>query len=104
MKACWCALPALNGNSDCCKNCINNTDRHDDIPKANFLRTTMDDKTNSYEIKTTSDFDWQKFFNNYNRKKVLDSIKESIDNLTIKELKELVEYMKKFESIVNNIK
>lgn len=100
MKACWCALPALNGNSDCCKNCINNADRYDDIPKTNFIWTKINDKTNSYEIKTTSDFDWQKFFN----KKALDSIKENIDNLTVKELKELVEYMKKFESIVNNIK
>lgn len=41
-KVCWCSLPALNGNSDCCKNCGTSTGGYvyttstADIPLINY--------------------------------------------------------------------
>jgi len=32
-SACWCALPAIRGNTDCCKGCANNPWKDKDILK-----------------------------------------------------------------------
>ena len=93
MKACWCAMPAINGNNDCCKHCPN----YDTDHKSSFVWTTVGDET---IIPAPFDtFDWSKYYGNLKIKPMIDVVKENIDGLTIKELKELIEYMKKFDGL-----
>jgi len=94
MKACWCAMPAINGNNDCCKHCPNNdaTDH-----KSHFVWTTVGDETIT---PIPSDvFDWSKYYGNLKIKPMIDVVKENIEGLTLKEIKELMEYMKKFDGL-----
>jgi hypothetical protein len=99
MNICDCALPAINGNSDCCKNCPNN--RYDETHKSQFIWTTINDKTILPDgvVPASEVFDWSGFYNNLKIKPMIDVVKENIEGLTIKELKELMEYMKKFEGL-----
>lgn len=86
MKVCNCAMPAMNGNSDCCKGCSNNPNNELSGhygTTANFIWTTPNIATESFL-----------------KQSVLENIKDQIDLLTIKEIKELYEYMKKFEPIL----
>lgn len=97
MNACWCAMPAINGNSDCCKNCPNN---HYDETHKPFIWTTIDDKVTIPDgIAPSEPFDWSKFYNNFKIKPMIEVVKEDIEKLKIKELKELMQYMKKFEGL-----
>lgn len=38
MKICHCALPALSGNNECCKNCMNDQE-YEMFPKTNITTT-----------------------------------------------------------------
>lgn len=89
MKACWCALPALNDNTDCCKNCPNSDNYKVDPYKPTIITTTDSHITT----------DWANWLNI----KKVDAIKTQMESCNIKELKELYEWLKQFETIFNKI-
>lgn len=90
MQICHCVLGTL--SPDSCKNCNNNNER-----------IIYNENPNSYippgiEPISTDKIDLTKIL--WYQIKTLDDIKSKIENLTIKELKELMEYMKKYEALV----
>lgn len=97
MNICNCALPAINGNSDCCKICPN---RIEGEVKSNFHWSPVSSETElPYKI-TTGSIDLETYYKHFFKTKpMIDVVKENIEGLTIKELKELIEYMKKFEGL-----
>ena len=80
MQVCHCILGTT--SPDSCKNCNNNNERFIYEYTKPFTATDNIDFTNWLKINT------------------LEDIKSKIENLTIKELKELMEYMKKYEALV----
>jgi len=53
MKICHCALPAITGNSNCCKNCPNNQSNKFVLPTINNNQDIMETThlLNDYEFK-----------------------------------------------------
>ena len=97
MNVCHCALPAINGNSDCCKNCVN---RIESGVKSNFHWIPVGNETELPYKTTTGSIDLENYYKHFFKTKpMINVIKENIEGLTIKELKELMEYMKKFEAL-----
>lgn len=51
MKFCNCALPSLRGNTDCCKNCINNKE----IPDGYMTQEEVDELIEKIRIREKYD-------------------------------------------------
>jgi len=87
MKICHCALPALNGNNDCCKNCGN----YEDLSVYKSTTTIYDD---DQLLRFKENFDFLK-----------DQLKKKPENIMIKiGIKNLEENAKKIRRNINEQK